>query len=166
MTMTDLGLILLTGVGATAATDAWVLVRKRVFAVPSPNFAFVGRWIAHMRQGLFCHASIASAPTVHGEGIIGWSAHYLIGIAFAFLLPASWGVEWFRHPTLGAALLVGIATTVAPFFVMQPAMGAGFAASRTPRPTAARFHSLVLHVVYGLGLYVTARVVSYLSSGG
>jgi hypothetical protein len=43
---------------------------------------------------------------------------------------------------------------------MQPAMGAGIAASRTPRPAAARIHSLVMHAVFGLGLFLAARVVS------
>jgi hypothetical protein len=39
---------------------------------------------------------------------------------------------------------------------MQPAMGAGLAARRTPRPQAARLHSLAMHVVFGLGLYASA----------
>jgi hypothetical protein len=50
-------------------------------------------------------------------------------------------------------LLVGVATVAAPFLVMQPGMGAGIAASRTPRPGAARLQSLVTHTVFGLGLY-------------
>ena len=54
----------------------------------------------------------------------------------------------------------GIGSVAAPFFVMQPAMGAGIAASRTPRPAAARLHSLVTHTVFGLGLYATALVIS------
>ena len=166
MTASDWGLIVLTGVGATMVADAWTLVRKRVFAVPLLNFALVGRWVAHMARGRFRHDSIAAAPPVRGESAIGWVVHYLIGIAFAFLLPATWGLDWLRHPTLGPALIVGVGTVVAPFFVMQPAMGAGIAASRTPRPAAARFHSLILHAVFGLGLYLAARIVSDLSAGG
>lgn len=160
MTTNDIGLIFLTGVGATAVTDVWSIVRKRVFAVPPPNYDFVGRWIAHMARGRFHHHSIAAAPPVRAELAIGWGTHYLIGIAFAFPMLAIWGPEWFRHPTFGPALFVGIGTVAAPFFVMQPAMGAGIAASRAPRPATARFHSLVLHATYGLGLYITARVVS------
>jgi hypothetical protein len=51
---------------------------------------------------------------------------------------------------------VGIGTVAAPFFLMQPGMGAGIAASRTPRPNAARLQSLLTHAVFGLGLYITA----------
>jgi hypothetical protein len=69
-----------------------------------------------------------------------------------------WGLEWVRHPTIGPALLVGIGTVLAPFLVLQPGMGAGVAASRTPRPVAARVQSLVTHTVFGLGLYASAWI--------
>jgi DUF2938 family protein len=165
MTANDIGLIFLTGIGATMVTDIWSIVRKRLFAVPPPNFGLVGRWVAHMARGRFRHDSIAAATSVRGEVALGRIVHYAIGIAFAFLLPAFWGPEWIRNPTLDAALLVGVITVVAPFFIMQPAMGAGFLASRTPNPPAARFHSLITHAVYGLGLYIAARIVSYLFVG-
>lgn len=95
--------------------------------------------------------------------MIGWSAHYTIGIAFAALLLAVAGVEWVNQPPLGPPLLVSAVTLIAPFFVMQPAMGAGIAASRTPRPNAARVRSLVTHTVYGLGMYATAWVWAHIS---
>lgn len=99
------------------------------------------------------HAPIAASPRVPGERAIGWAAHYLIGVAFAALLLALRGVGWAGEPTLAPALAVGIGSVAAPLFVMQPTMGAGIAASRTPRPGAARFHSIVAHAVFGAGLY-------------
>jgi hypothetical protein len=90
---------------------------------------------------------------MRGESLVGWTTHYLIGISFTFLLLAVAGSGWFDQPTLAPALLIGIATVAAPFFVMQPAMGAGIAASRTPRPNTARLQSLVFHGIFGLGLY-------------
>ena len=42
---------------------------------------------------------------------------------------------------------------------MQPGMGAGIAASRTPRPAAARLHSLVTHAIFGIGLYAAGRLL-------
>jgi hypothetical protein len=155
--------IVLTGIGATMVTDLWCLARRRVFAIPLPNYGFVGRWIAHMPRGRFVHASIAAAAPAHGERALGWLTHYGIGIVFAFALALAAGPQWFAHPTLAPAILVGIGTLAAPFFILQPAMGAGIAASRTPRPSAARFHSLVMHTTFGIGLYVTATIVSLLT---
>ena len=61
-----------------------------------------------------------------------------------------------RAPTLCMALAVGVATVAAPWFLMQPAMGGGFAFSRTPAPWKNRIRSLANHAVFGLGLYLTA----------
>ena len=90
--------------------------------------------------------------------MIGWSAHYGIGSFFATVLLAIWGPGWLQNPTLGPALIVSSATLVAPFLIMQPAMGAGVAASKTPRPHVARLRSLATHTVYGMGLYASARL--------
>ena len=147
------------GTGATAITDLWGIARKSFFGIATPNYGLVGRWIAHMARGRFRHVSIAAASPVRGEHIIGWTAHYLIGITFAALLISIWGLEWVRYPTIAPAIAVGIGTVAAPFLLMQPGMGAGIAASRTPRPGAARLQSLITHVVFGLGLYVTGWVI-------
>ena len=141
------------GVGATLVMDLWALLLRRCFGVASLDLALLGRWIGHFARGRFRHASIARAASVDNEHVIGWTAHYTIGVAFAALLLAIWGLEWLSRPTLIPALIVSSATLVAPFFVMQPAMGAGIAASRTPRPNAARLRSIVTHTVYGVGLY-------------
>ena len=53
MTTNDTMFIVFTGIGATIVTDLWCLLRQRVLGVPFPNYAFVGRWIAHMGRGQF-----------------------------------------------------------------------------------------------------------------
>lgn len=63
---------------------------------------------------------------------------------------------WIASPTLLPALLYGIVTVVFPFFVMQPALGLGMAASRTPSPFQARMKSLATHTVFGVGMYLCA----------
>ena len=45
---------------------------------------------------------------------------------------------------------------IAVVLVMQPAMGAGFMALKTPTPLKNGLRSLANHVVYGAGLYVAA----------
>jgi len=151
---------LLVGAGATAVMDLWTIVRKSLLGIPPADYGLVGRWLAYLPRGRFRHAPIGKTPAVRGERLIGWTAHYLIGFAFAALLLAVWGVEWARHPTLAPALIVGLATVAAPFLILQPGMGAGIAASRTPRPNAARLQSLLAHAVFGFGLYAVAWLLS------
>lgn len=144
---------LLIGAGATAVTDLWAVARKHLLGIRPPDYGLVGRWLARLTCGRFRHDSIAASLPVQGERLIGWTAHYLIGIAFAAMLLGIWGPAWVQHPTIGPALVVGIGTVAAPFLVMQPGMGVGIAASRAPRPAAARLQSLLTHAIFGLGLY-------------
>jgi len=152
----------LIGIGATVVLDLWNAFLKRLFGVPSLKLGMLGRWFGHFPRGRFVHDNIAEASPVRGELIIGWSAHYAIGITFAALLLAIWGLDWARHPTPLPALVVGLVTLVAPFFLMQPGMGMGIAASKTPSPNAARLKSIVSHTVYGIGLYGSALLSTLL----
>ena len=144
------------GVAATALLDVWAIFLQRVFGIAPPNWAMVGRWVGHLPRGRWMHAGIAQSSAVPGEGLLGWVTHYLIGVFFAALLLLMVGLEWARQPTLLPALAFGVLSVVAPFFVLQPAMGAGIAASRTPRPNTARLRSTLAHGVFGVGLYLAA----------
>jgi hypothetical protein len=155
---------LVVGTGATAFMDVAVAVRKRLLGVPSLDYGLVGRWLVYLAHGRFHHDRIDASPPVRGERLIGWIFHYLTGVAFAALLLAIWGLDWICQPTLAPALIVGIGSVVAPFVIMQPGMGAGIAASRTPQPTVARLRSLVTHAIFGIGLYVAGLVTGLLGA--
>ncbi|HVI45789.1 MAG TPA: DUF2938 domain-containing protein [Chitinophaga sp.] len=151
---------ILIGIGGTIAMDIWALLLKHLFNIQSLNYAFVGRWIGHFSNGKFMHNSIAKAPPIAGEKAIGWCAHYLIGITFSILLVIIWGYEWIDTPRIIPALIIGIATTIAPFLIMQPGMGLGIAAAKLPNANTARFRSLLTHTIYGIGLYLTALILT------
>lgn len=142
------------GIVATAVGDLWALLMNRLFAVPGPNWALVGRWIGHMAAGRIAHRAIAAAAPIARERAIGWIAHYAIGVGFAAILLLVFGIGWAERPTLWPALTVGLATVLAPFLIMQPAMGAGIAGANLPSPGAARLRSLGAHLVFGVGLFI------------
>lgn len=151
--------IALIGVGATAVLDLWLVMLKRLGA-PTGSFALIGRWVAHMARGQFFHASIAQAQPVRNELGIGWVTHYAVGIAFAAVLVALQGSSWLHHPIFLPAFLTGVATVAMPLFVMQPAMGLGVAASKTPTPLQNCIRSVANHAVFGAGMYLAAIVVA------
>lgn len=150
---------MLIGAGATLVMDGWAALLRR-FGIPSLDFAMLGRWVGHLPRGRLVHESIARAAPVRGELALGWATHYAIGVSFAGLLLAIAGVEWARSPTLPPALLVGVVTVAAPLLVLQPALGAGIASRKTPAPLFNSVKSLATHVVFGLGLYLAARVTA------
>ncbi|MEO8580416.1 MAG: DUF2938 domain-containing protein [Gemmatimonadales bacterium] len=149
------------GIGATLLMDLWNLLLKQAFSIPSLNYCLLGRWVRHMLEGTFRHETITAAPQKRFECTTGWIAHYTIGLmlGLAFLVLA--GGDWLTRPTLLPALLYGIVTVVFPFFIMQPSMGLGVAASKTAKPSQARLKSLATHTVFGIGLYLNALGVSY-----
>ncbi len=150
------------GVGATVVLDLWSALLQRFLRIPSTNWAMVGRWFGHLPRGRFVHRKIADASPVRGELLIGWSVHYAIGVGFAIILVLTCGLDWLYRPAVVPALVVGVFTVVFPFFLLQPGMGLGVAASKTPRPNAARLRSLTSHTIFGLGLYAAALVSALL----
>lgn len=146
---------ILIGTGATATIDIWAALLKR-FGVASLNFALLGRWIGHLRRGRWLHTSISQATPIPGERLLGWCAHYAIGISFAAILLASFGLAWARSPRLLPALFIGTVTVVAPLFILQPALGAGIASTKTSRPIFNSVKSVVTHTIFGVGLFLSA----------
>lgn len=144
--------VMLIGIVATMVFDLWLQLLKAL-KVPSLNFAYLGRWVGHGWRGTWRHAAIAKAEPIRGELLLGWVAHYAIGIVFAALLVGACGLAWAHEPSLAPALVFGVLSVAAPLFVMQPAMGAGFASSRTPTPARNCIKSVVNHGVFGLALY-------------
>jgi hypothetical protein len=155
----DLTLTAGIGIGATAVMDAWLMLLK-YRGVATLNFAFIGRWIGHLLRGKLAHQAIAKAQPIKAELALGWLMHYATGIAFAGLLLAIQGTHWAWNPTLLPALLLGVGTVVIPLLVIQPAMGAGFASTKTPTPLKNCGKSLVNHAVFGLGLYLSAALIA------
>lgn len=160
--MNDVLSVIGIGTGATIVMDVWGVIRKPLLGWPPSDYAMVGRWVGHMSHGTFRHDRIAAASPVKGERVLGWSVHYATGIGFAAALIGIVGFDWLHHPTLLPAMAFGIASVAVPFLVMQPGMGAGIAASRTPNPRSARLQSIITHAIFGLGLWMTGWATSYL----
>jgi hypothetical protein len=162
--MNNLALLLLTaifiGLGATLTFDLWALFLKHVFKMPPSNFCLVGRWLRYMPEGIFKHSNIGSAPQKSTECLLGWIAHYMIGILFAIAFVAIAGNGWLQRPTLLSAVVFGVITVLAPFLIMQPLFGLGIAASKTSDPVQARLRSLMNHTVFGIGLYLFGLLAS------
>ena len=152
----------LIGIGATLTFDLWGLFLKHAFGIVPSNFGLVGRWILYMPEGIFRHSNIGSMPHKSAEGMVGWITHYMIGIAFAIAFVAVAGNSWFQHPALIPAIIFGVLTVAAPFFIMQPSLGLGIAASKTPNPTQARIRSLMNHTAFGFGLYLFGLLMNLL----
>ncbi len=110
------------GIGATIVMDIWLLILK-IFKIPTLNFAFLGRWVGWIFQGKLVHHSIAKSPPMKGEYLLGWIAHYSVGIIFALNFLLIVGSVWLDHPQFYSALLFGLVTVLIPFFYYATSYG-------------------------------------------
>ena len=67
------------GVGATLLMDLWSAVLRRM-GIATLNYAMLGRWCLHWRNGIWFHKSVKEAQPMGGENVVGWTLHYLTGI--------------------------------------------------------------------------------------
>lgn len=125
---------ILLGIIATAVMDLAAFAQHRLLGIPSLNYAMVGRWLGHFPRGRLIHRPIGQSPRIPGEAVLGWAAQYLIGILFAAAFCNIAGEGWARSLGPIRPLVFGLATVAAPFLLLQPGMGAGIAARRTPSP--------------------------------
>lgn len=144
----------LIGILATFAIDIWAAIVKHVLRVPTANWALVGRWFGHLPRGKFIHRHITDSAAIPNELAIGWIAHYCTGIVYGVAYLGIVQGILSRSPSLVSAQVFGLVTLAAPWFILQPGMGAGVCASRTPRPGVMRLVNLSMHVVFGISLYI------------
>ncbi len=147
------------GVGATVLMDVWQQVFGRMPGQSLPNWRPVGRWFWNLKTGIVFHDAIATAPDSPDDRAIGWAAHYAVGILYGIAFALIVGPGWFADPRFLPAWIFAIVTVAAGWFLLQPGMGLGWAASRTPNPTRVRAISLLNHTVFGLGLWLTGLLL-------
>ena len=149
----------LLGVGATTLFDLGQWAAARMLGQPAPNLAPMGRWFWHLREGRVFHGDIgAAAPYAH-ELALGWIGHYAVGAIYGVAFALIAGPGWLAAPRLLPAWIFGLATVAFGWFLLQPGLGLGWAASRTPNPARVRLLNLAGHTVFGLGLWLTGLAI-------
>lgn len=146
----------LIGIGATVLMDIWAILLAQFPGESMPNWAPVGRWFCHLPRGTVFHPNIGASAPYPNESAIGWIGHYAIGILYGVIFLLVMGHDWLAHPTFLAAWIWGIITVAAGWFLLQPGLGMGWAASKTANPTKVRVMNLVAHSWFAVGLYGTA----------
>lgn len=139
---------------ATLVMDVWGKLRARWFGVKGLDYGWVGRWFLALPTGTFVHNPAHDSPINGAERALGWALHYAIGMVFALVLLALTLEEGPRPPSVMEALLMGAITVLAPYLILQPALGAGVFASRSPSPWRMRKQALLNHLVFGFGLFL------------
>jgi len=146
--------ILIVGVIATACLDIGQQIYRLLTGMPITDWGMIGRWAAYLPKGQVVHENIGKTPPVAGERPLGWAVHYAVGIGYAVVyLVLMWfilGIE----PGFVPAMVFGALSVSVTWFVMEPILGAGVMAAKTPKPPAAMAQDFASHLSFGFGLFL------------
>ena len=145
---------LVLGLSATLIMDLLGWLRSSVFKIPSFNYAYLGRFFLILKDNEKGYRNITQAPEQKFERLIGWGFHYMTGIIFALIY------TYIDHSnntleTFISSILFGISTVLFPLLLIQPILGFGFFASKTPDQWISIKNSFVAHLNFGVGLFIT-----------
>ena len=142
------------GIVGTIGMDTWALVVRHVFHLPVSDWAMIGRWVGYFPRGRFTHAPIAASAPLPHELATGWIVHYLTGVIYGLLYLGLVESLFDTAPGLASATGFGLCTLAAPWLLMQPGLGLGFFAAKTPRPWLTRTINVSMHLSFALAMYL------------
>jgi len=149
------------GVVGTIAMDLLNLLFARPGMILKIDVAMIGRMAAGWARGRFRYGHPAEMAPIANERLLGFVAHYAIGIGLA--IPFVFFAEHLAGSLVQPiwALPYGIATTVASWFLVYPSMGLGMCGWRSPEGAKAITSPLANHTFYGVGLVAGFFLMMY-----
>ncbi|CAI3933296.1 unnamed protein product [Commensalibacter communis] len=150
---------IIIGIGATIVLDIWDVIFGSLPGQSRANWAPIGRWVWNLKDGKLFNDTIDELTPYKHELALGWIFHYAVGIIYGVIFALYGGYEWFANPTFLPVWIWGIITLGAGWFILQPGLGLGFAASKLPNAWTVRVLGLVAHTFFAVGMYATALLL-------
>lgn len=142
------------GVLGTLAMDALNHLFARTGMISKIDVAMIGRMAAGWAHGRFRYRNPGEMESVAHEKLIGYITHFAIGVVLALIYVFGWDHLVGGPPSPVWALVYGVATTVASWFFVYPAMGLGVCGRRSPEGIRASLSPLANHLFFGVGMAV------------
>ncbi len=152
---------LVTGVLSTAALDVWVNVVHKVTGVVPTNWGRVGRWLLGIPLGQWVLRGDSTSAPSGAEKALGWTFHYVTGVAYSALILLLWGTAFVHAPSIMPVFIVGVLiSTLAGMMILMPGLGAGLMGRKLPNQGVMILYVIIAHAVYALGLYGAALLIA------
>jgi uncharacterized membrane protein YeaQ/YmgE (transglycosylase-associated protein family) len=142
------------GVLGTLAMDLLNNLVARTGIFLKIDVGMIGRMAVGWTRGRFRYGHPGEMEQVAYEGLYGYVTHYLIGVGLAVPYVLGWDLLVGGPASPTWALVYGVTTTAASYFVVYPSIGLGAFGRRSPEGIRAILSPLANHLFYGLGLAV------------
>jgi uncharacterized membrane protein YeaQ/YmgE (transglycosylase-associated protein family) len=146
---------LVAGVLGTLMMDSLNHLFARIGMISKIDVGVIGRMSAGWARGYFRYRNPAEMVPVAKEKLYGYATHHIIGIGFAVVYVFCW-----EHMVGGPvsptwALVYGVFTTLASWFLVYPSMGLGVFGRLSPEGIRTTLSSLANHLFFGVGMAVS-----------
>jgi len=143
------------GVVGTLVMDTLNYLLARTGLLLKIDIGMIGRMTAGWIHGRFRYGHPGEMEQDANEMLYGYITHYTISVAFALIYVFGWDLLVGGPASPLWALIFGVATTVAPQFLVLPSMGLGVFGRRSPEGIRAPLSSLANHLFFGMGMSIT-----------
>jgi len=144
--------IVIVGIGACVVFDVWQRIFHWFTAIPSSNWAMVGRWtIGLMTNGQLFVRNLELQPSRRNELGVGWFVHYGIAVVYAAIFKLLTSVN-ILAAEFADGLLFGVVSVIVPWFFFLPCLGKGIMGRLTPNPLLVCALALMMHSIFGVAI--------------
>ena len=140
------------GVVGTLAMDLLNNLVARTGVLLATDVGMIGRMTAGWTRGRFRYRHPGEMEQVTGELLYGYATHYAIGVGLAVLYVLGWEVVIGGPASPAWALVYGVATTGASYFVVYLSVGLRIFGRQSVDGIRAVWPPLANHFFYGVGL--------------
>ena len=140
------------GVLGTLMMDSGNQLFARSGMISKIDVGMIGRMAAGWTRGRFRYGHPSEMEQVENEVLYGYATHYAIGVAFAVPFVFGWKLVVGGPPSPVWAIVYGVATTGASWFLVYPSMGLGAFGLQSPEGFKNTLSSLANHLFYGMGI--------------
>lgn len=149
----------IVGVLGTLTMDLLNDLFARTGMILRIDVGMIGRMTAGWAHGRFVYEHPSQMDEVAREKLCGYLAHHTIGVVLALPFILVWDLLGGGLASPLWALVYGIITTAASYFIVFPSMGFGVFGRRSPDGLRAPLSSLANHLFYGVGLGIGVVLV-------
>lgn len=147
------------GVVGTLAMDSLNFLFARAGVLSRIDVGMIGRMAVGWMGGRFRYGHPSEIRPVTHELLLGYVAHYAIGVSLALPYVLGWDLLVGGPAPALWAVPYGLATTVAAYLFVLPSMGLGVFGRLSPNGARVPLSSLANHLFYGLGLAIGIAVL-------
>ena len=147
------------GFFATLLFDLYQILLKFAYEIDKSKWGLVGRYFIHCYKGTYKQNDINTSESFDYENIIGYAAHYMIGIFYGFFYIFV-NYLFFDNASLFIAITFGLLTVLGNWCIMMPyAFNLGFFGLKNNNFKKIWVQNLVIHFIFGVGLYIGLKII-------